>query len=382
MMLVSRSASFVVGPTRSGTTRGLASRLSAAPATTEPRVVGGLRELADEFDVFLLDQFGVLHNGDALLPGVADALATLASRGKRLIVLSNTASRRRAVEAKLPAQGFESAWLTGVVTSGEAAHAELASLRFRGARCAWLGWARGALADAHFLDGTDVTIAPFADADVILVQGPDTIVSSEAARGVLVPPVGDGAPRDMMPPIAGVERTGLRESGALSPALAEGLASCAARGVPLLCCNSDLVALSPGGARWTMPGVVAARYEALGGPVSHFGKPTAPPFRLAREIALAAGGAAAASDGYVAGSSRPLRICHVGDSLHHDVAGAHAAGVASAFVVETGIHRGDALEAGWCEPGGGGGGAAAAVGAIAAREGVPVPTFALPRFAW
>ena len=315
----------------------------AASFSAPTRVISGLRDLVDDYDVFLLDQFGVLHNGGALMPGVASALETLANRGKRLVVLSNTSGRRHVVERKLPTQGFDAAWLAGVVTSGELAYRELSSARWRGKRCVLLGWDRGSPEDDAFLDGTGAALAGgFDDAELLVAQGPDTIVTSAAAR----------------------VRTRARESGDLAPYLA-GLRGCAARGVPMLVCNSDLVALSPEGRRWTMPGALAQRYEEFGGPTVHFGKPRAAPFALAVELA---GGAAA-------------RVCHVGDSVEHDVAGAHAAGVASVFVVETGIHRADAESAGWVLPGGGVGGAAAAA-AVASGAGVPAPTYALAKFAW
>ena len=332
-----------------------AALLSRAASFSAPtRVISGLRDLVDDYDVFLLDQFGVLHNGGALLPGVASALETLAARGKRLVVLSNTSGRRHVVERKLPAQGFDAAWLAGVVTSGELAHRELSSVRWRAKRALVLGWDRGSPEDDTFLDDTGAALAGgFDDAELIVAQGPDTIVTG-AARAL----------------------TGARESGDLAPYL-DGLAGCAARGVPMLVCNSDLVALSPDGRRWTMPGAFAKRYESLGGPTIHFGKPRTAPFELAVE--LAAGGASAA--GGVSAAGRAARVCHVGDSVEHDVAGAHAAGVASVFVVETGIHRADAESAGWVLPGGGVGGAAAAA-AVASGAGVPAPTYALAKFAW
>ena len=40
-------------------------------------VINGLQELPlDRYDAIILDQYGVLHNGEALLDGVAEALAS------------------------------------------------------------------------------------------------------------------------------------------------------------------------------------------------------------------------------------------------------------------------------------------------------------------
>ena len=47
-------------------------------------VIDGLQELPlDRYDAIILDQYGVLHNGEALLDGVAAALERLHAGGAR-----------------------------------------------------------------------------------------------------------------------------------------------------------------------------------------------------------------------------------------------------------------------------------------------------------
>ncbi len=50
-----------------------------------------LEAIADRFDVFLLDAFGVLNIGDTAIPGVPARVAALQAAGKRVIVVSNAA---------------------------------------------------------------------------------------------------------------------------------------------------------------------------------------------------------------------------------------------------------------------------------------------------
>ena len=50
-----------------------------------------LDAIADEFDVFLLDAFGVLNIGETAIPGVVDRVAGLRQRGKQVIVVTNAA---------------------------------------------------------------------------------------------------------------------------------------------------------------------------------------------------------------------------------------------------------------------------------------------------
>ncbi len=65
------------------------------PRTAYPAVsqnVRDLSELADRFDVFLLDAFGVLNVGQQAIPGAPARVAALQAAGKIVIVLSNAAS--------------------------------------------------------------------------------------------------------------------------------------------------------------------------------------------------------------------------------------------------------------------------------------------------
>lgn len=50
-----------------------------------------LDAIADQFDVFLLDAFGVLNIGETAIPGVVDRVNGLRQRGKQVIVVTNAA---------------------------------------------------------------------------------------------------------------------------------------------------------------------------------------------------------------------------------------------------------------------------------------------------
>ena len=63
------------------------------PAGTQD--CSGLVEIADAFDAFLLDSFGVLNVGETAIAGAVECLQELRRRGKRLIVLTNAASYTR-----------------------------------------------------------------------------------------------------------------------------------------------------------------------------------------------------------------------------------------------------------------------------------------------
>jgi len=239
-----------------------------------PRLAG-LRAIAARFDAFLVDQYGVLHDGARAFDGAADCLRALKAAGKRVAVVSNSGKRAAQNRRRLEGLGFGAALVDAVVTSGETCRAALAALP-SGARVFVL--ARDG--DRSPLEGLGLAAAASpADADAILLAG----VEPERRS-----------------------RDGYR--ALLAPA--------AARGAPLLCANPDLTMYAPGGPAFGA-GLVARDYAAAGGPAQLFGKPG----RAIFDAALAA-----------LGGVDPARAVMLGDSPAHDLAGAAAAGCGWVFV--------------------------------------------------
>ena len=90
-------------------------------------VIRGLREIVDDYDALLLDQWGVLHGGVEPYPGVLETLAALRSAGKPAAVLSNAPRRSHHAEGRLHQIGVPRNAYDRLVTSGDAAHAALAA---------------------------------------------------------------------------------------------------------------------------------------------------------------------------------------------------------------------------------------------------------------
>ncbi len=61
------------------------------PTDAGYRHAATLADIADEFDVFLLDAFGVLNIGEAAIPGTRERIDALKAAGKRVLVVSNAA---------------------------------------------------------------------------------------------------------------------------------------------------------------------------------------------------------------------------------------------------------------------------------------------------
>ena len=129
------------------------------------------------------------------------------------------------------------------------------------------------------------------------------------------------------------------------------LTACARLGLKMICANPDLEVIR-GGVRVICAGALAARYEQMGGAVRSLGKPDPAIYAPVLDML---------------GTPRD-RTLAVGDSLRTDIAGAHAAGIDSCWVLG-GIH-GEAL--------GNDHGAAEAE----ARSSGLSPVAIVPRFVW
>ncbi|KAJ1446396.1 HAD-like domain-containing protein [Pelagophyceae sp. CCMP2097] len=317
-----------VGALRCGVRSAARWRVAAPSATalSATTTLSAFEDISDKYDALLLDQFGVVHGGAAAYDGSAELVSALQKRGKRLVVLSNSSKRRRDTVERLQAMGcgmctyldqanvVEGIPAISVFTSGDLVHDSLLALASPSDPSLFDSFLpRGANRvfcfgngddDEFYLRSCGAVPTRIEDADYVL------------ARGLFATLGGDVAPLDF-------EADGECD---------ELLRAAAARDLPMIVANPDLV--RPDGGNSPMPGRLMARYrDHFGGRVFPVGKPHADIYKAALNRGLA-------------GVDRS-RVCAVGDSMLHDVAGAAAAGVDSCFVA-SGIH---ALELG-VAPGG------------------------------
>jgi len=248
--------------------------------------IGGLREIADQFDLFLIDQYGVLHDGVAAYPGAIDGLARIASGEREVVVLTNSGKNAADNKARLAKLGFDDPNVH-VLSSGEVGLQLVRSgalgQRFTvGAAACVIG--RSGDHYAFSSDQFDLVTRPL-DAAFLVFAGSD-------------------APRTSLPAYGAMLKT------------------VAAAGVPAICVNPDLTMIRDG-QMVAAPGAIAKVYEKLGGRVDFVGKPHAAFFRHALAVAA---------------TDVEVRAVMIGDSPEHDVCGASAMGL-STLLVRTGIHQ-------------------------------------------
>jgi len=319
------------------------------------RICNGISELIEGYDAFTLDQYGVLHDGRQAYPGAPECVAKMKEAGKPCVILSNYAGRSDRQREKLPGIGFDPDDLAGVVTSGELVFRYLARQGKLGKRVLWIAWTeREARGLGNFFDGLeDYTLADTVEeADFILVSGVQSRFAGTAAEDA-----------------CDYEETGNHRL--YRPIFRAAIQ----RALPMICANPDHRVVRPGGWQAYLGGFLAAYYERLGGQVIYFGKPHTAAFEEARRQLCHAAAGGDEAKALELELDEGFRICHVGDSLHHDVKGALSVGFDAAFVAKTGLHA-EAM-----------GGPEAELTQVGVRdlcleEEVPMPQAALPRFTW
>ena len=58
------------------------------------QVLSGIRDVVDRYDTFLLDMWGVMHDGTTTYEGVLEVVSKLVAAGKEVKILSNSSKRQ------------------------------------------------------------------------------------------------------------------------------------------------------------------------------------------------------------------------------------------------------------------------------------------------
>ena len=175
-----------------------------------------------DYDALLLDQWGVLHDGEVAHPDAVDAMRRLRRAGKPIVLISNSSKRAPHSVKNLERMGIERALYEDVVTSGELAWRDMKEgkdpfLRALGPRCYMFTWG----GDTSFLEGLPYrAVETVAEADFLLLSG-----TSGGSIGVYE----------------------------------EALQAGKRRGLPMICLNRDFFSVDPAGRLAECSGLVAQR---------------------------------------------------------------------------------------------------------------------------
>ena len=254
-------------------------------ASSEIPVIHSIDELGSRYAAWLVDIWGVMHNGHRAHAGAVAATRSFRGQGGVVVLLSNAPRPSAAVEEQLRRLGVPDDAYDAIVTSGDLTRHELAkhgSTR----RC--------------FISARSATVRSSKDLAVRLVAPEDAEL---------------------------VVCTGLFDDETETPAdYAALLGGLASRELSMICANPDHLVERGDRLVWCA-GALAALYEGHGGSVVYAGKPHAPIYQLAFDTV-----------GKLAGRLVPLReILAIGDGVMTDIAGATGLGLGSVFVA-SGLH--------------------------------------------
>lgn len=251
----------------------------------------GISDISDSYNGFIIDQWGVLHNGEKVYDGVIDCLKEMKERKKYVIILSNSGKRSEDNKERLKKLGIGPSLYNEIVTSGEMTWDGLKAQDdgfFKNIGEKVFLMSRGG--DTSIVDGLDIEVVEdIKEADFLLISG------SDAPERTLV---------DYYEPI-------------LKQAIRKGLKA--------ICANPDSRGLV-GNNHIMGPGMIARRYQDFGGVVHYIGKPHQPIFQYCikklqnQEI-------------------YPGQTVMIGDTMAHDIMGAAAVSI-DTCLVKSGLHYG------------------------------------------
>ncbi len=258
-----------------------------------PITVTRLEEIYDNYDAFILDQWGVIHDGEKGYLNAINCIEKLYAKKKILTIISNSSRKKEETIMRLPNLGFQSAHFHEVMTSGEMIWLSLKNknnieVKNLGKRCFHI-YDQTKNEGEIFQKGLEkyIFVKNIEDADFILGCTP----FFEKAVIDYIPLLNVAKEKDLL----------------------------------FVCANPDFESLEKKSNSLTFcMGTIAELYNSLGGKTFLLGKPNIEIYKKTFEELK---------------NIKKSRILAIGDSLFHDIRGAFNFGVDSLLITSTGIHR-------------------------------------------
>ncbi len=249
----------------------------------------GLSDISDSYNGFILDQWGVLHDGHKAFDGVVECLKELKSRKKQVIILSNSGKRAEQNKELLKKTGIGPSLYNHIVTSGE--------MTWQGLNAQDEGFFKGLGKKCYLISrGGDTSV----------VEGLDIEIVEDPAEAEFLLIAGSDAPHKALEDY--------------EPALK----ICVRKRLPALCANPDSKGVL-GTQNIMGPGTIARRYEDFGGVVHYIGKPHKPIFQHCLKMLQEK-------------NIYPGEVVMIGDSMSHDILGGVLSDV-DTCLIRNGLHR-------------------------------------------
>lgn len=236
----------------------------------------GLRSIVNEFDLFFIDIWGVVHNGISLYPNAIEVLENIKSKNKEYILLTNAPRPNLTVIKFLKKMGLENIHCEKVYTSGEAA-LEFLSKNNKQQKFYHIG--------------------PQRDFDLFFSFKENKVENINDCKFLLCTGLFDEHFEDL-----NYYKNLLKNK----------------KNLKMICTNPDLI-VDKGNKREYCAGTIAKIFQEQGGEVEYFGKPYPLVYRSSAVI-------------------KNKKILCIGDNLNTDIRGANLQNFSSLFI-SSGIHK-------------------------------------------
>ncbi len=294
------------------------------------KIYDGFADIADSFDVLLVDAYGVFWDGSAFYEGSREIMEKMVKCGKPVCIVSNTTQLAEAAINSYRKRGLEpQRHFTDMVTSGDAARETFAAggLDIDGNRIFVFGNPRKQI----FEQTPYVTVDEPREADAFYISIPQLTNAQYEKLPAL-------HQHFYLSRMSSDDGPAWWDSMVIDPFLPQ-LRALQKMGLPAICANPDFRAFEkPKNGDVALPvvrqGLVAEAYRKMGGRVIEFGKPHPGIFKYAfRQLGIEAS----------------PKVAMIGDTYRTDIVGALNAGVTPVWCVECGmakyeIEQGKSLE--------------------------------------
>ena len=243
----------------------------------------GLSSIADNYQLFYIDLWGVVHNGVNLHDEAINVLKQISNKNKDYILLTNAPRPNNSVKKFLEKMGMEKEMRDNVFTSGEAALNYLKK---------------------NFLNKSFFHVGPPRDFDLFKDFEENKLSDIKKSEYILCTGLFDDHDKEL------VFYKDLFEKHLKKK---------------MICTNPDLI-VDRGGVRELCAGSVAMVFEKMGGEVVYFGKPYPEVYNQSID-------------------NKNKKILSIGDNLNTDIKGANLLNYDS-LIISNGIHKHEIKEKG------------------------------------
>lgn len=249
----------------------------------------GISDISDSYSGFIIDQWGVLHDGEKPYDGVVECLKELKGRNKFIIILSNSGKRAEQNKQRLKEVGIGPSLYDVIMTSGE--------MTWQGLKNQDDGFFKDIGKKAYIISrGSDTSITDGAGLEIVTdINEADFLIIS-----------GSDAPKMTLEDYEPVLKAAVR------------------RRLKAVCANPDTHGIM-GNQIILGAGGIAARYSDFGGVVQYIGKPHQPIFQHCMKILQEK-------------EIYPGQTVVIGDAMAHDIMGGALMNM-DTCLIRDGLHK-------------------------------------------